>query len=247
MMPGSFNEEDPIGQKTLELFASAKRFNKWLYQSIAEYCRGNVLEIGSGIGNLSTLLFEDNHTASVTLSDLRKSYCVILRHRFKEKSKLSGVHQVDLSAPDFDERYAVLKGKFDAIIALNVIEHIKDDSEAVKNCKRLLVPGGRLIVLVPAFQWLYNSLDKELGHYRRYSRKTLTGLFTNNGFEMMGTKYFNSPGIPGWWFSGTILRRKMITDNQVILYDKLTPVFRQLDKLTTQIAGLSVIGIGKKA
>ncbi len=239
MTPGA----DPIGLKTLELFSTANRFNRWLYESVAGYCRGNILEIGSGIGNISKLLLEKQ--ASVTLSDLKSSYCTILQRRFKGISNLRDIIQVDLSLADFDKKHAALTGMFDTLIALNVIEHISDDITAIRNCKRLLRPGGRMIILVPAFQWLFNSLDKELGHFRRYNRKTLSRLLYGQGLDMIAIKYFNSAGIPGWWFSGSILKRKSVTDTQLAIYDKLVPLFRFSDKLSMQRAGLSVIGVGE--
>jgi SAM-dependent methyltransferase len=236
--------DDPIGLKTLELFAGADEFNRWMYNAIAPYCKGRLLEIGSGIGNLSQLLLDQG--GKVILSDLRSAYCQFLQHRFGDKSNLEGVVQLDLSVPFNIPGDPLLAPGFDTIIALNVVEHIGDDKIAIGNCVRLLRPGGRLVVLVPAFQSLYNALDKGLGHYKRYSRKGLNALLVEQGLEVKHSRYFNSAGILAWWMSGIILRKKSITAGQLNLYNLFLPVFRLIDAFMYRVAGLSVISIGEK-
>ena len=166
---------DPVGFKTLENFSGVPAINRWLYQNISDEIQGRILEIGSGIGNISGMLLKD--FSEVTLSDLRPEYCRILEKKFPDDSHLQGIYALDLSLPDFKTTYAHLLEKFDTVIALNVIEHIPDDLAAVNNAKALLREKGKLIILVPAFPALYNSLDRELGHYRRYKKAELGKLF----------------------------------------------------------------------
>ena len=234
---------DPAGNETLELFAEAPGFNQWLFSEIAPFCGKEVLEIGSGIGNISAILLEQK--SLVTLSDLRQEYCTVLRHRFKAHSKLKEVVQVDLAAPDFTTRYAFLLHTFDTVIALNVVEHIENDKLAIANCRALLKENGVLIVLVPAYQQLFNGFDKELGHFRRYTRQSLSTLLSNSGGEVLQTKYFNFAGLFGWWFSGTLLKKKTIPRGQLHQFEKLVPVFRLADKILLKSVGLSVIGIAR--
>ncbi|MHA4808122.1 class I SAM-dependent methyltransferase [Flavitalea flava] len=243
--PNSLQQtDDPVGLGTLELFSHADAFNRWMFQLVAPYCRGKVLEIGSGIGNISGLLLEQE--AQITLSDLRPGYCTHLKQQFHNKANLEGVYQMDLLSADPEKDYPSLIGKFDAVIALNVIEHIGDDGLAVRNCRKFLKPGGRFVILVPAFQALYNGLDKELGHFRRYNRKGLTGLLREEGMKVTDVRYFNGAGILGWWIAGSLLGKKAITSGQLSLYSVFLPVFRLLDKLTTHLTGLSVIAVAEK-
>ncbi|HPG10492.1 MAG TPA: class I SAM-dependent methyltransferase [Chitinophagaceae bacterium] len=236
--------EDPIGKETLESFSKTKRFNKWQYGTISTFFYGNILEIGSGIGNISSLLLANNST--VTLSDLRKSYCDILHEKFKTAKSFNNIIQIDLSEPDFENKYSQILGSFDTIVALNVIEHIKNDGEAIENCKRLLRTGGQIIIQVPAFQLLYNSLDKGLGHYKRYTRKTLNALVSKYELKVQESRYFNFIGIPGWWLSGSLLKKKIIPRKQAILFDRLVPIFRIADTIVINRMGLSVITVAKK-
>jgi len=244
MKPGIVSIDDPSGLLTLLNFSKADQFNKWLHDTISPYYKGVVLEIGSGIGSISAFILRSGY--KTVLSDLRTEYCQRLRERFKDHPALIAVEQIDLSAENFEQTYAAWLGKFDAVIALNVIEHIKNDQYAIRNCNRLLKKEGKLIMLVPAFSWLFNSLDKELGHFRRYTKKTVTTLLLKENFSIESNSYFNFAGMSGWWFAGTLFKKKLIPEKQLSLYNALVPAFRFLDKLTLNSAGLSVVTVAAK-
>ena len=241
--PSHFHESDPNGLQTLERFARATHFNKWLFDTIFPWCKGRVLEVGSGIGNLSTFFLQEE--ILLTASDLRDEYCNILQEKFGKNSFLQGIKSIDLSEKDFDTRYASLAGQFDTVVALNVIEHIEDDSYAVANCKKLLAPGGNLVVLVPAFKTLYNLFDEELGHFVRYTSKTLPQLLKDGGLSVIHDQYFNAAGIAGWMINGKLLKKKIIPKAQLQLFDKLIPAMKLVDVITFHRIGLSVIAIGQ--
>src|ERR1700749_4813411 len=139
-------QEDPEdGQETLEIFSHTGNFNRWMFENLSPYCKSHVLEIGSGIGNISALLLEKFDR--VSLSDIRADYCELLGKRFYEAESLEEIYQLDMGEADLEKDFARLLGKFDSILTSNVVEHIKDDSLAIRNCHKLLKPGGRLIVL----------------------------------------------------------------------------------------------------
>jgi 2-polyprenyl-3-methyl-5-hydroxy-6-metoxy-1,4-benzoquinol methylase len=235
---------DPAGLETLELFADTVQFNKWLFESLAPYCKSHVLEIGSGIGNISALL--ENKFDKVTLSDLRPEYCEFLEKKFASSQHVKGVRLIDLSVKDIRASYPDLIGAFDSIVASNVVEHIEDDRLVMRNCASMLKPGGHAVVLVPAYQWLYNSFDKELGHYRRYTKKSLKRVFEEEGFKVIHSQYFNAAGMAGWWLFGSVFKKKILPKGKISLYNKLVPLFRVLDKMLMKRMGLSVIVIGQK-
>jgi SAM-dependent methyltransferase len=237
--------EDIAGKETLDLFADAKLFNEWLFSSLSPFCRDNILEIGSGIGSISTLILEKY--SKVCLSDLKEEYCEILRKKFAQHPNLINVYQLDLEEPDLQQSFPGLISQFDSIIASNVVEHVKDDSLAIRNCYDMLKPKGRLIVLVPAYEALYNNLDRDLGHFRRYRKNELTKLFRTGGFSVLHSQYFNAAGIPGWWFTGTILKKNILPKNQLGLFNKLVNIFQLLDKLIFNQVGLSLIVVGEKS
>ena len=239
-----FKSIDEEGMETLEVVAEAENFNSWMYNTILPYCSGNILEIGSGIGNISNYFLQNNHT--ITLSDIRDNYCSVLRKKYGDNPNLKDVVKLDIVDPDFDTKYSKLIGTFDSIYAMNIVEHVKDDELAIANCKKLLKPNGNLIILVPAYQKLYNVFDEELEHYRRYNQKSLDKLFISNDLNIIHRQYFNFIGMFGWWFSGSILKKKTIPGGQMKLYNALVGIFKIIDKVMLNKMGLSVITVGKK-
>lgn len=233
---------DITGYNTLDILSEANHFNQWMFETIKDYVKGSVIEIGSGIGNISEYILKNFDEVFLTDYDLK--YCDLLTKKFGSHKNLKGVAQMDLVDPDFDTKYSSLFNSFDTLIVLNVIEHIKDDSLAIQNCKKLLRHNANLIVLVPAYQWLYNRLDTNLGHFKRYSRAGLRDVVKKN-FEIVRVFNFNIGAVPGWFFSGRILRKETIPSGQVSLVNKIVPVLKMADKIVGNKVGLSVIAVGR--
>ena len=177
----SYKEVDTEGHETLDVIAEAENFNHWMYSTIKPYCKGRVLEVGSGVGNISAFFIQDGF--KIYLTDIRDNYCAELKRKFSAEPNVIGVENIDLVDADFDTKYKHHLGSFDTVFALNVIEHIENDGLAIANCKKLLTQNGNLIILVPAYQWLYNNFDKELYHYRRYTAKRMSALFTKSEIQ----------------------------------------------------------------
>jgi len=238
-------QADPTGLETLDVIAKANQFNLWMYSSITPYCQGNILEVGSGIGNISEYFLKNN--SSIFLSDFRSEYCDNLRNNFGSFPTLLGVEQIDLVSESFDFSYSHLFNKFDTVFALNVLEHIQDHDQAIQNSKKLLKTGGRLIILVPAYPNLFCRFDEELGHYRRYTRKSLSQVIKINGFDIYKKFNFNLAGIAGWLLFGKISKRKQIEQNEMGIFNRLVPVFKLLDIISFRAIGLSIIIIATKS
>jgi SAM-dependent methyltransferase len=232
------------GTDTLTLIAGADKFNRWMYETIKPHCSGKILEIGSGIGNISQFFIKEG--AEITLSDIETSYFPLLKEKFGENKNLQGIQLLDLSDKNLEKNHPDLIEEFDTIFALNVVEHIPDHEQAMKNALKMLRKGGKIIILVPAFQGLYNGFDKQLDHQRRYTQKSLFALLEGNGFHVIHRQYFNLIGILGWFFSGNILRKKIIPTGQMKLYNELVPLWKVFDFFTQKIVGLSVIQVGEK-
>jgi|SRR5450432_5226 len=237
-------QTDSTGLETLEIFSNAPAINQWLYEKIEGFISGQVLETGSGIGNISQLLLESNPT--VSLSDLRSDYCHLLEKKFISNPNLQSIFELDISVKDFKIVYAQWLAKFDTVIALNVIEHIQDDAGAIQNAGELLKENGKLVILVPAGEWLKNGLDQQLGHFKRYSKKDLSELLKTAGLKVSNLQYFNFAAILGWWLSGKIQGNKIIPANQLKLFNRFVPVFRILDWFLKPFAGISLIAVGTK-
>lgn len=239
----SFKEIDNEGIETLSVLAHADKLNLWFYETIQPFCTGKILEIGSGIGNISQFFIQNKN--DIHLSDLRANYLESLTERFPNFQK-TYFHSLDLVDVDFDTKHKDKFDSFDTIFALNVVEHIFDDQQAIKNCYKLLKKEGRLIILVPAYQSLYNRFDTELEHYRRYNQKALNRLFTSAQFKLVHNQYFNAMGILGWFVSGRLLKNKLLPKGQIQFYNTFVPLFKLIDKILFNKVGLSVVTVGKK-
>ena len=213
------------------------RYNRWMFERLRRWIGRSVLEIGSGIGNLSAFLVDRER---LVLTDTREEYLSRLRQRFADRPNVSVAR---LYLPDDDR--AVAGQRFDTVICLNVLEHVDDDLSALHAIRRLLGPGGRLVLLVPALQALYGTIDRALGHHRRYNRDGLADLLRATGFKLAHIEYFNLAGIPGWWWAGRVLRRDTIPGGSLKLYDALVPLFR-LERFIPWRVGQSLIAIGER-
>ena len=235
---------DPTGYETLEIISRATAFNRWMYDTIRPFLSGEILEIGSGIGNISEFLIRDGY--SIALSDYNPAYCHMLRKKYASTPNVSNIFTIDLQHPDFYTVYRALQQKFDTIFLLNVIEHLADDQKAVEYCSFLLRPGGRLVMLAPAYPFLYSRLDKELGHFRRYRKKDFSRLLTERRFRVVHRQYFNVLGMLGWFLFGRLGGEKQLTAGKFSLFNKLVPLARWLDQLLLKKTGVSVVAAGEK-
>jgi 2-polyprenyl-3-methyl-5-hydroxy-6-metoxy-1,4-benzoquinol methylase len=239
-MQFKFKEVDQEGLDVLDVISSADKFNYWMYSIICRYCKGDTLEIGCGVGNISQFFVRENK--SIFLSDIRSNYREIVKAKFNLTNKK--VLDIDIVHEDFNNKYFELFEKFDSVICLNVIEHVKDDQKAIENMFKLLKKEGNLVVLVPAYNKLYNSIDIALEHFRRYNKKSIVNLMFTYG-QVLNAFYFNSIGILGWFVSGTLFKNKTIPEGEMKLYNKLVPIFKVVDKLLFNKVGLSVICVIK--
>jgi len=230
---------DQAGAETLEIMQGAPRYNRWQFSRIAPYLGRRVCEVGAGIGNMSSLMAEQGLDLLV-LTDTDPSYRETLQGRFAGSQEVV-VDRVTL--PDDSARIRFQHYQLDTVVALNVIEHITDDVEALKSMAAMLRPGGRAVVLVPAFQELFGSLDHELGHIRRYTRRSLSQRMSEAGFMVERAFYFNLVGMLGWWVNARLRKASRIPVGQLRYFDTLVPILRLEDRVTLPF-GQSVIAIG---
>ena len=135
------------------------------------------------------------------------------------------------------------EAKFDTIVLLDVLEHVEDDVGFLRSLQRALRSEGTLIVKVPSGNWLYGTMDQAIGHYRRYSKKTLRSALQSAGWCSERSFYFNRLGVLGWWLNGRALRRTTPPVCQVKAIEMLVPTLRRTEWLTPLPFGLSLISI----
>jgi SAM-dependent methyltransferase len=231
---------DEAGLETLEIMRVAPRFNRWQYDQISPYLGQRICEVGSGVGNISEFLLEAGKPL-VVLTDPDEHYRRTLRSL---ASTNVHVKVEELELPDSAQVERLRRYSLDTVLAMNVLEHIQDEFGAVKCMVRLLGSAGRVIILVPALTVLYGSLDRELGHVRRYTRRSLSNVMSRAGLQIERVFYFNLVGCLGWWLNSRVLQRKRIPKGQLRLFDSVVPLLR-FERVLGLPFGQSVIGIGR--
>jgi glycosyltransferase involved in cell wall biosynthesis len=231
-------KEDEYGSHILVELERTRRFNLWMGDTLRPFIGDRVLEIGAGIGNLTNQFIpRDLYIAS----DINPNYLHYLRSYSFGKPYLR-VMQIDAANPD---HFHDLEGQFDTVVMLNVLEHLVDEQQALRNLWSALQPGGRAIVLVPQHPGLYGTLDQALEHRKRYTPADFEAALTQAGFRVEKMFDFNRFSAPGWWLNGKVLRRKKFSRIQLKIMDTMMPVLKRIEGLWPW-AGVSVIGIGVK-
>jgi len=232
-------KRDAFGSQILARLSRAPRFNAWMADTIRPFCGQRILEIGSGVGNLTQKLIPRRE---YVVSDINPLYLQTLAALRQDRPYLSASYcdVTDLAT------FPRAEGGYDTVICLNVIEHVADDRAALANIHASLAPEGRAIVLVPQGQWNFGTLDEVLGHVQRYSKDGLRALAVSAGFEVERIVDFNRPGTLAWFLNGKLLRRRTFGLVQIKLLNLLTPLFRLVDRMVP-LPALSLIAVLRPA
>lgn len=237
------NNEEYSAQTNLELDAQSHRFTRWLYNEVSAGLKGDVLEIGSGIGTYSEKIIYDKPRAShVMLTDIAPGYIEALTKKFSSNNNNNNnvsVSRLDLNRKEDYEKIGY--GKFDTILGLNVLEHVENDEFALQQLYRMLKDEGTMVLLVPCHKFLYNVLDKKAGHFRRYTKKELEYKVSKTQFIIQRIFYFNMLGIVGWYLNGCLAKNPQINGTAYKIFDSLVPVSQHLERLVGKRLGLSII------
>ncbi|KKQ42863.1 MAG: Methyltransferase type 12 [Microgenomates group bacterium GW2011_GWC1_37_8] len=228
---------DKVGEYTLEIMREAGWYNNWLFMLIEPELKGHILEVGAGIGNITQLLVDKSKR--VYAIDLNERYVEKLKKRFANKL------EVELGNVEKNDNFFNNK-KFDTIVCLNVLEHIKKDTNALKNMYSLLIKGGKLILLVPAHEFLYSHLDAKLGHYKRYNKKELDLLLEDIGFKKISLKYINLASAAAWFIMLRLTKRGSLPRRNVEIFNIIGKLLIWPEKYIEPPIGLSVLAIYKK-
>jgi len=216
--------EPYTGVEELHVLADAHNYNRALANFVTAQARkgDTVLDFGAGIGSFSKPVRETADRLICLEPDAH------LRDRLRE----DGFETVPAPA-------AVEDASIDYAFTLNVLEHIEDDEAAMAHLHRMLKPGGRLAVYVPALSWLYTGMDRKVGHWRRYGKRELVEKLERAGFKVHTAKFADSLGVP------TTLAFKMIDDGKgdvspksVAIYDRwIFPLSHMIDRITGGFIG----------
>lgn len=193
--------------KALEV---AVNYRAGLVREFAPYVRGRVLEVGAGTGQISDELKRRTALRSLTAIEPMAAHAALCRAR------LPGLEVIEGTIDDLPPGEPV-----DTIVSINVLEHIRDDARELSTYRRLLAArSGHLCLCVPARAELYATIDRAMGHHRRYHRPALRALLVSAGFEVVRLDYFNFAGYLGWWLSFRLLKRRHFDALTLRLFDR---------------------------
>lgn len=222
------------GTENLEVMADAVNYNAFLVDLIRNEIRPGetVLDFGAGIGTF----------AKAVAGPGCEVQCIEPDRRQLDRIVAAGLR----AWPDLAD---LDNGSVDLLYSLNVLEHIEDDVAALQRCHEKIKPGGRILIYVPAFQILFSSMDKHVGHWRRYSRAELAEKVQLAGFDVIRNEYVDSAG-----FLASLLFKAFGNDSGVInraaliAYDRYAfPLSRLADRIFNRVFGKNVLLIARRA
>ncbi len=224
----------------LELFKHAYNWKTYFSKILKKYIRGDVLEVGAGIGENTNILFDGTQISWLCIEpDSYLSKAILEK---KENGYLPSKIKILTSTVNELQK----SKKFDCILYIDVLEHIKHDTEEVIMASKLLKENGILIILAPAHNFLFSEFDKAIGHYRRYNRKMLKKILNFN-LEIVELKYLDSLGLFASLMNKFFLKQEYPTIEQIKFWDKkIIPISKIIDKLSFYVFGKTVIGDWKK-
>ena len=194
----------------LHNFDKANIYRKYQFSLIKKSIKGNILEVGPG-----NCVYLENYlkiASSITLVETTKKYFNLLKKRSKRIILKKNLNSLK-------------KKTFDTILYLDVLEHIKNDHLELKKAYGLLKKGGILIICVPAFQFLYSSFDKKIGHYRRYDKSSFLKLLNKCNIKNHKMRYFDFIGACFIFLSNIFLKESLGNFSlKIKLWNFLIPV-----------------------
>lgn len=218
----------------LEIFEKAVNWKRYWRDRIRPFVAGNVLEVGAGIGANTRLLatlphenwmcLEPDADLAARIPDLGPEYSTVVATLAE-----LGAHE-----------------RFDTILYIDVLEHIEDDRGELVRAAAHLNPGGHVIVLSPAHQFLYAPFDRAIGHYRRYSRAMLRAA-APDCLREAAMIYLDSVGLLASAGNRFLLGQSLPTEGQILAWDRrMVPLSRWLDRLFLNAIGKTVVGVWRR-
>lgn len=225
----------------LTVFSKATNWKKYWGSKIRPYLGNTVLEVGAGIGGTTSVLIEPSFRRWLAIEPdgdmVRDLQARQQAGEFPANCEFMQATTADLSSDQL----------FDSAIYIDVLEHIEKDAAEVQRAVTLVKPGGYVIVLSPAFQYLYTEFDAAIGHYRRYTRKSIQAL-TPDGARVQTAFYLDAVGCLASLGNKILLKSSTPNDRQIWMWDRLmVPLSRVVvDRLVGYSFGRSVVCVWRR-
>jgi SAM-dependent methyltransferase len=220
--------------------ANSPNYYNWILHNYKPYLSGNITEIGAGIGTFSRLLLP--YANKLSLVEPSVNLTNELKVAFSSDERI--VIYQDTLIEHFDQQSPALQ---DAIVLVNVLEHIQDDGAALLALADNLASGGALLLFVPALPFLFSKMDENFGHYRRYTLPGLVEIVEQSGLKVEQKSYFDLLGILPWWLLNTVGGSVELNPQMVGIYDRFgIPLTRTMEKFISPPFGKNISLIATK-
>jgi glycosyltransferase involved in cell wall biosynthesis len=229
----------PYGRVVLNNLTGTPQYLSWVAKILRRHMGDEVLEIGAGIGHFSGRLM--GRRMLYVAAEKDPLHLHTLHNRFLRTPNVV-VQRID---PQVPADFAGLEDCFDTVLCLNVLEYLDDPVRTLESLRATLKPAGVLIVLVPQNPALYGSLDRSLGHKRRYAESAARRLLESEGFAIEKVYNFNKAGAPPWWAYSRLLGRRYINKPILKIFDKTVWAWKHFDSLMPW-PGLSLILVARR-
>ena len=236
---GAFSQATGRGLEDAGAAEDRRRYRAYQLELIAPHCGSSVLEVGAGLGDFAAQL---RGLDRVVVTDVDPDAVAAMARRFADRPEVEA-RRLDLDDPATLE----LDQPVSAVVAINVLEHIEQDAEALRRLAGLVEPGGRVVMFVPGYMRLYGDFDRLVGHVRRYTPATLSAAFVRAGLRPVETRPVNLLGGLAWW--ATVRRGGVGTPDPRLVraYDRwLVPTTRFLERRVRPPFGQSVLGVAER-
>jgi hypothetical protein len=229
------HDENPL-YAILEGLAQCARHRRWYASFAMPYLGSHPIEIGSGLGDYAAEWLP--HVERITVTDSDPLWVEWLKNRYADNDRIA-VHQLILPAAQ--------NGSHSSVIAYNVLEHIRDHDQALRSMMRLANPGSYIVLICPAFPFAMSRLDVSTGHFRRYTRHSLTRLLASVDLKVISVRYINLLGLIGYYITTTIFRRSISSGRLLGIYDRIAvPISRRLENILNETPfGQSVVAVAQ--
>jgi 2-polyprenyl-3-methyl-5-hydroxy-6-metoxy-1,4-benzoquinol methylase len=203
--------ETATGDFEFAALNEAHQYRAALVQEFSPHLQGNVLEIGAGIGQITTLLAGLPKIGRLVCVEPNPSFCHAFRETLPDQTLIEGtIAHVPPGEP------------WNCVLSINVLEHIRDDEPELTTYRKLLSAGrGRVCLFVPARPEIYAPIDRDFGHHRRYTRSELARKLDASGFEILQLHYFNCVGYFAWWLNFCVFKKRRFNVTAVRGFDRV--------------------------
>jgi SAM-dependent methyltransferase len=223
----------------LDIFAAARNWRQYWSRQVEPFLGQRVLELGSGIGSVTQALWHPSMVQWIALEP-DEALC----RRLADSSFIRAAHAVQVRCGTVS---TLMPGTiFDTALYIDVLEHIEDDGAELLRVARHIGPGGHIIVLAPAHQWLFTEFDAAIGHHRRYTMRALRRIGPP-GFAPVRLRYLDSVGLLASLANRLMLRTATPSPRQIAIWDRgMVPLSRAADGLFGYRIGKSILAVWQR-